>query len=242
MQLGQPIQGTHPAESGLSILDYLLHEQATISDEMGVFLDRTYRMHSQVNQFISRSFYENRLDSDPDNDRQIIEVPSNYQGILNKTAGIHFVGVNHQGNTQASKEEVLVIKQLAQELIGRKYTDKPGNKKQLTIEDMLFVAPYNYQVNLLQEALDIKAKVGSVDKFQGQEAPVVFLSMCSSNSIDSPRGIDFLFDLRRLNVAISRAQTLAIIVGNPELAMTQTNNIKQMKQVNVFSSIVSYAQ
>ena len=103
---------------------------------------------------------------------------------------------------------------------------------------MLFVAPYNFQVNKIREALGPNAKVGSVDKFQGQEAPVVFFSMCASDANDSPRGMDFLFDKNRINVAISRAQSLAVIVGNPLLANSAASNVSQQAKVNVFCQLL----
>ena len=104
---------------------------------------------------------------------------------------------------------------------------------------MLFVAPYNHQVSKLRQVFGNQAKVGSVDKFQGQEAPIVFLSMCASDASESPRGLDFLFDKHRVNVAISRAQSLAIIVGNPKLGNTPVNNIGQLKKVNLFNVLCS---
>ncbi|UHT64407.1 Helicase [Acinetobacter lwoffii] len=107
---------------------------------------------------------------------------------------------------------------------------------------MLFVAPYNFQVTKLKSALGENAKLGSVDKFQGQEAPIVFFSLCASDANDSPRGMDFLFDKNRLNVANSRAQSLAIVVGNPNLMNSNTSNIKQQKLVNVFCQLMAYAQ
>ena len=103
---------------------------------------------------------------------------------------------------------------------------------------MLFVAPYNHQVNKLRSTLGDEAKVGSVDKFQGQEAPIVFLSMCASDANESPRGLGFLFDKHRINVAISRAQSLAIIVANPNLAKTTVNTVEQVKLVNLFGAII----
>ena len=108
--------------------------------------------------------------------------------------------------------------------------------------DILFVAPYNYQVNLLKTALNSDARVGSVDKFQGQEAPIVFLSMCASDATESPRGIEFLFSKNRLNVAISRAQSMVIVVGSPNLAKTPVNNLHQMELVNFFSEIVNFSK
>ncbi|MCW5588091.1 MAG: TM0106 family RecB-like putative nuclease [Legionellales bacterium] len=237
MQLGQPSQGTHPAESGLSILDYLLHETPTISDEMGVFLGTTYRMHSTINQFISRFIYDSKLESHPDNDRRVVKVPVGYQGKLNKEAGILFVPVEHEGNTYASDEEVSEIKSLATDLIGRTFCEASGKTRLIAWDDILFVAPYNYQVNKLKQALGEQARVGSVDKFQGREAPIVFLSMCASDANESPRGIDFLFDKHRINVAISRAQSLAIVVANPQIKSTSASKIEQLKLINLFNAL-----
>ncbi|GAA0305650.1 TM0106 family RecB-like putative nuclease [Psychrosphaera haliotis] len=241
MQLGQPSQGTHPMESGLSILDYLLHEQATIPDNMGVFLDTTYRMHSKVNQFVSDYVYESKLASHISNDKRYITIPDNYVGKLTKKAGLQFVPVEHFSNSQASEEEVDEIQSLVKQLIGR--TFHTGEKDQptrlITLNDILFVSPYNHQVTKLKEALGPNASVGSVDKFQGQEAPIVILSMCASDANESPRGLDFLFNKNRLNVAISRAQCLAIVVGNPELANTSVSKVNQIPLVNLLAGLVN---
>ncbi len=238
MQLGQPSQGSHPEDSGLSILDYLLHSTPTIPDSMGVFLGTTYRMHSTVNQFISEAVYEGKLETDPENDRQLITIPAGYKGILNKEAGIITVPVMHEGNTQASDEEVEQIVSLAHELLGRTFIDKEGKQKTIDWDDILFVAPYNYQVNKLKAALGDKARVGSVDKFQGQEAPVVFLSMCASSANESPRGLNFLFDKNRINVAVSRAQCMAVIVYSPALLESVPGNIEQISMMNMFCQLV----
>ncbi len=237
MQLGQPSQGTHPGNSGLSILDYLLHDTPIIPDNMGVFLDTTYRMHSKVNDYISHAIYEGKLKSDVNNDKQLIEVPDSYRGFLDQSAGVILIPVEHAGNTQASSEEVDEIKKHAHELLGRKYTNKEGMDSVITWDDMLFVAPYNHQVSKLKIALGEQAKVGSVDKFQGQEAPIVFFTLCSSDASESARGIDFLFDKHRINVAISRAQAMAIVVGNPNLFNTPVNSLKQMEKVNVLARL-----
>lgn len=242
MQLGQPAQGTHPGESGLSTLDYLLHHAPTISDDRGVFLETTYRMHSAVNRFISDAIYDSKLHPDPANDKQVVSVPHGYSGALNKQAGIIFIPVEHEGNTQASQEEVDAIVSAANEFLGRQFTDKSGQARPISWEDMLFVAPYNFQVNKLKQALGPAAKVGSVDKFQGQEAPIVFLSMCASDANDSPRGLDFLFDRNRINVAISRAQALAVVVGNPALARANASNVGQQTLVNTFCCLLEYAK
>ncbi len=245
MQLGQPTQGTHPAESGASILDYLLHESPTIDADKGVFLGTSYRMHSAVNSFISEAVYEGKLHSDPDNDHQQVAVPDGYSGALDKAAGVVFVPVEHQGNSQASDEEVAAMVAMASDLFGRTFTSKDQQQRAISWDDMLFVAPYNFQVNKLSMALAVlpggeQARVGSVDKFQGQEAPIVFLSMCASDASESPRGLDFLFDKNRLNVAISRAQALAIVVANPGLANTSANGVQQLAKVNMFSQLLQY--
>ena len=238
MQLGQPSQAAHPLDSGLSVLDYLLHDTPTIADDMGVFLSESYRMHPAVNQFISEYIYEAKLHTDSDNVKQLVRVPASYTGILNKEAGIIFVPVEHQGNTQASDEEVEQIVQLTQELLQRQLTTKDGVTRQVTWQDIMFISPYNHQVSKLQAALGSQSKVASVDKFQGQEAPIVFLSMCSSDASEALRGLDFLFNKNRLNVAISRAKSLAIVVANPRLAITKVNSIEQLKMVNLFSTLI----
>ncbi|HEY9459933.1 MAG TPA: TM0106 family RecB-like putative nuclease, partial [Paralcaligenes sp.] len=238
MQLGQPSQGSHPADSGLSILDYLLHDSPIIPDTMGVFLDTTFRMHSAVNDYVSHAIYRGELKADAANDKQRVCVPAGYCGVLHAEAGVVFVPVDHQGNTQASNEEVDVITALAKDCLGRTFIGKNGTERSITWKDMLFVAPYNHQVNRLQQALGADARVGSVDKFQGQEAPIVFFSLCTSDASESPRGIDFLFDKHRINVAISRAQAMAIVVGNPGLFCTEVGNVAQMSQVNVLARLL----
>lgn len=241
MQLKQPSQAAHPAKSGLSILDYLLGKTPIIPDDMGVFLNTSYRLHSSINRYISRLFYEGKLTAHPDNDKRTIKVPNDYQGPLDKEAGIVFIPVVHEGNTQASNEEIARIVQLANSLLGREFVigDSRGLTRPIDWNDMLFVAPYNHQVSKLKMALGKRAKVGSVDKFQGQEAPIVFLSMCVSDASESPRGLSFLLDKRRINVALSRAQTLAIIVGNPNIGNTAVNSLDQLKLVNLFNAITS---
>jgi uncharacterized protein len=197
-------------------------------------------MHSAVNRFISEAIYEGKLHSHPDNDKQVIKVPASYAGVINKEAGVIFIPVEHEGNTQASDEEVEAIQHAVQDILGREFCDKGGKKRPIGWDDMLFVAPYNFQVNKIREALGPNAKVGSVDKFQGQEAPVVFFSMCASDANDSPRGMDFLFDKNRINVAISRAQSLAIIIGNSRLAESTANSTDQQNKINTFCQLVSF--
>lgn len=235
MQLGQPIQGSHPDDSGQSILEYLLQDQATIPPELGVFLPITYRMHPNVCKVVSNQVYDGKLSS--------ADVAAYYEintsgPLINKKAGVLYFSVEHEGNSQGSSEEVEIVCQLVEELIGSEYwPDADCEKRYIRLEDILFVAPYNYQVGLLKSALGDKAKVGSVDRFQGQEAPIVIMSMCSSDPAESARGIDFLYSTNRMNVALSRAQALAIVVGHPKLPVISVNSIKQMKQVGFVSYI-----
>lgn len=235
MQLGQPLQGSHPDESGLSILDYLLQDHATIPADLGVFLPKTYRMNPAICDFISEHVYESRLHANGSTEKYRL---GDITGAITRSSGILYIPVEHEGNSQGSEEEVAVIKQIVSDL--QKATLWSAENKlpeNVSLNDILFVAPYNYQVNLLRAELGDDAKIGSVDKFQGQEAPVVIISMCASSAAESPRGMEFLFSKNRLNVALSRAQALAIVVGSPDLAHTPANSIEQMKMVNFFSAI-----
>ncbi len=252
MQLGQPIQGAHPGESGLSILEYLLQGKATIPPDMGVFLATTWRLHPEICHFLSDAVYEGRLHAAPHTVNRRVCGPKAGQsgegaGASHQPpvtshwpeAGLIFVPVPHEGNTQASDEEVQAIRAVVGELLGRDITDTTGQRlRPLQLSDILCVAPYNMQVRKLQAALGPEARVGTVDKFQGQEAPVVILSMCASQGDTSPRGIDFLFHKNRLNVALSRAQSLAIVVASPALARTCCQSLAHMEQVNLFCRVM----
>jgi uncharacterized protein len=238
MQLGQPIQGSHPGESGGSILEYLLQGKATIPAEMGIFLDTTWRLHPALCSFISATVYDGRLQAAPQTQQRMVKVPATAQRVT-KDSGLLFVPVDHVGNTQGSEEEIAVVQKLVQELLGREVTDVQGQVcRRLGLEDILFVAPYNLQVRNLSAALGPRARVGSVDKFQGQEAPVVMISMCSSDGESSPRGLEFVLHKQRLNVALSRAQSLAIVVGNPRLATSRCTSLMQMTLLNMFCRLM----
>ncbi len=239
MQLGQPVQGAHPGESGLSILEYLLQGKATIPPDMGVFLATTWRLHPELCHFLSDAVYEGRLHAAPQTAQRRVCLSQTGGRIITREAGLVFVSVPHEGNTQASDEEVQAVREVVGELLGRDITDTSGQRlRPLQLSDILCVAPYNMQVRKLQTALGPDARVGTVDKFQGQEAPVVILSMCASRGDTSPRGIDFLFHKNRLNVALSRAQSLAIVVASPALARTRCQTLTHMEQVNLFCRVM----
>lgn len=235
MQLGQPIQGTHPGEAGKSILEFLLQEESTIASNRGIFLGKSYRMRPEICNFISKSFYDGRLKSDNSTALRKLELQNS--DLPNQ--GIHIIHANHQNCSQKSIEEGRIIKNKYQELLGQEFTDKDGIKRQITIDDMLVVSPYNVQVNYLTSILPKGAKVGTVDKFQGQESPIVMVSFATSSYEDLPRNIEFLYSKNRLNVAISRAQCLAVVVMNPNLMEANPKSIKQMGLLNGFCSLVN---
>ena len=236
-QLGQPTQGVHPSESGLSVLDYRLGDAAAVDPAHGVFLETTYRMHPDVNAVVSRHMYAGKLSTDPSTKNRYL-LPVDGTTLIEKAAGITYLPVEHEGNAQDSDEEVAVIQDAVQSLLGRSITRKNGSIETIGIDDMLFVAPYNAQVAKLKQALDKRARVGSVDKFQGQEAPIVFLSLCASDATTSPRGLGFLFNRNRLNVAVSRAETLFVLVGHPRLAATPVATLADLKRVNFVAALV----
>ncbi len=237
MQLGQPIQGTHPGEAGLSVLEFLLCGRSTIKDERGIFLGQTWRMRPSICKFISKAFYDGRLTAHESTAKRSISL----QGIDLPDEGIVVIPADHKGCSQKSVEEGEIIKVRYQGLLGQSFTGLDGITRPITEDDILVVTPYNIQVNYLRSVLPENARVGTVDKFQGQEAPVVLVSMVTSSAEDLPRNIEFLYSKNRLNVAISRAQCLAIVVLNPQLLEILCNTVEQMKLVNTFCWLYDYA-
>lgn len=248
MQLEQPIQGSHPGDARLSALQYALKDMANSSEDVtmfhpvippayGIFLGESRRMHPSVCRFISESVYEGRLGSHENCANQKIDVSENPK-LITKETGIVFIGVEHEGNVQKSLEEIHRIKEIYTELLGRVYTSADGRTRSLALSDFLFITPYNAQVRALHGALPPGARVGSVDKFQGQEAPVCILSLCSSFGEYGSRGLGFILDQNRMNVAISRAQCLAVVVGDPRIAGTPSSSLSEMKLLNLYCKLV----
>ncbi|MDP9280022.1 MAG: TM0106 family RecB-like putative nuclease [Gemmatimonadota bacterium] len=233
LQLAQVSQGVHPGGTGSSVLEHLLGEAATIPPERGVFLERTWRMHPAVCSFVSEVVYDNRLEPAPGRERQSIE------GV---GAGLRYVGVEHEERSQSAPEEAEAIAAEIERLIGRSFTDADGGVRSLGYRDVLVVAPYNQQVRCLRNVLAADVRVGTVDKFQGQEAPIVFYSTTSSSADEVPRGLGFLFSRNRLNVAISRAQCLAVLVGSPRLLDVRPRSVDQMRLVNALCRFVEMAE
>ncbi len=240
MQLAQPIQGTHPGRTGLSALEFLLHDDATVPPERGIFLDVTRRMHPNVCRFISEAMYDGRLHAHASTAVQQLVLTGAADPVL-KSSGLVFIPVSHQDCRQRSDEEGRRIESLFNNLLAQRWINRDGFERALAVDDILVVSPYNMQVNLLQSLLPIGARVGTVDKLQGQEAAVVIISMTSSSAEDMPRGMEFLFSRNRLNVAVSRARSLAIIMASPLLLEAPCNRVEQMKLVNTLCFARAYA-
>ena len=241
MQLGQPVKGAHPGESGSSALEYVLGQLPTVPPDLGIFLPASRRMHPAVCGFISAAFYEGRLEPAPGNDVQGLILSADCHPAI-KTAGLSFVEVCHEGCAQRSDEEAAVVADIVDSLIRQRWVDRYGVEKPVTIDEILVVTPYNIQVAALEAVLPAGAKIGTVDKFQGQEAPIVILSMTTSSAEEMPRDHKFLFSRNRLNVAISRAQGLAIIVASPRLLEVPCRTIEQVRLVNALCWAEAYAR
>ena len=237
-QLGQPLQGSHPEGTDVSALEHLLDGHKTILPEQGLFLDHTWRLHPEICAFTSELFYEGRLSSRPNLDRQILDGPTPFAG-----AGLWFVPVPHEGNQSSSPEEVERVVELVAGLIagGVHWTDRANDRRPLGVSDILIIAPYNAQVAALKARLP-EVRIGTVDKFQGQEAPVVICSLTTSSLEEAPRGMEFLYSPNRLNVAVSRAQTACILVGSPALFEPECRSPAQMRLANGFCRYLEMAE
>lgn len=232
LQLAQVSQGVHPRGAGASVLEHLLGDAPTIPEDRGIFLERSFRMHPGVSDFISEIVYAGRLHSDGSAERRATSFGT----------GIRFAPVEHEGNRSSSDEEVAEIARRIAAMRGGTFTDADGTTRPLRGADFMVVAPYNAQVARLRVALPPDVRVGTVDKFQGQEAPIVFFSMATSSGEDVPRSLTFLFSRNRLNVAISRAQCLAVLVCSPRLLEARCQSIEEMQLVNALCRLVEYAE
>ncbi len=238
-QLDQPIQGIHPPGADVSALGHLLGAARTVEASRGIFLDRTWRMHPAVCAFTTEQFYEGRLKTRPELAHQRVVGSGPLAG-----SGLRFVAVEHTGNTNASTEEAERVAALLRELLDgdAAWVNRDGERRPLTLDDILVVAPYNAQVATLRSALPNGARAGTVDKFQGQEAPIVIYSMATSTSDEAPRGMEFLYSLNRLNVATSRARCIAAIVASPALLGPDCRTPEQMRLANPFCRFLELAQ
>jgi superfamily I DNA and/or RNA helicase len=188
-------------------------------------------LHPDVCRFISEAVYEGRLHSHPDTASRILVLGTGADRTL-KPSGLSFVPVMHAECRQKSEAEGLRVLKLFTNLLKQHWIDDEGTERPLGVNDVLVVTPYNMQVNLLEAMLPAGARIGTVDKFQGQEAAVVILSMTKSSAEDIPRGMEFLYGRNRLNVAVSRAKSLAIIVASPLLLEAPCSHVEQIALVN----------
>ncbi len=231
-QLAQPSDVAHPPGAGASALGHVLGEHATMPPGAGLLLDQTWRMHPRLCQFTSDTFYDGRLTADPGLERQEILGEGPLRG-----AGLRVVEVPHEGNASASAEEAGRVAVLVHELLGCRWRDRDGAERPVGPADVLVITPYNAQVRAIREALAATGcppgvQVGTVDKFQGRQGVVAIYSMATSSAEDAPRGLEFLYDPRRLNVATSRARALAVVVASPRLVQASCATPRQMSLVN----------
>ena len=241
-QLEQPLQSSHPEGSEVSALYHLLDGEETMPANKGLFLAETYRLHPAIAKFTSEIYYQGKVRALAGLERQAV-VPKGDSVSALTGSGLVYVPVRHTGNQAKSTEEVDEIKGLVDDLIRCCYwQDKDGNVEPLTERHILVIAPYNAQVSALIEALPaLNGRIGTVDRFQGQEAPIVIYSMTSSSPEDAPRGMEFLYNRFRFNVATSRARALCILVGSPELFRPECRTPHQMKMANGFCRYLELA-
>jgi len=237
-QLDQPVQGTHPDGTGVSSLEHVLNGKQTIEPHRGLFLAETWRMHPAICAFDSELFYESKLHARKDCGNQAILSDGPIQG-----SGLRYIPVEHSGNKSASVEEAAVVLQAVMRILNSnsRWMDRNGIEKQITMEDIVIITPYNAQVFEIQQRLP-GAFVGTVDKFQGQEAPIAIYSMATSSHADAPRGMEFLYSSNRFNVAISRAKCLAILIASPAVFEAECKTPKQMRLANAFCRYLELAE
>ena len=240
-QLEQPLKGSHPDGAAISALEHMLGGARTIASERGLFLEQTRRLHPSICEFTSELFYDGRLNSLPGLAEQRIEGPS-FLG----QSGLRLINIEHEGNQNASPEEVAVIEALVGHLLNgntqwfNAKADPPALCP-LTAKDILIIAPYNAQVSDISARLP-HIQVGTVDRFQGREAAVVIYSLTTSSPEDAPRGMEFLYSLNRLNVATSRGRAMCIVVCSPRLLEPQCRTPRQMQLANALCRYAELAK
>lgn len=237
-QLDQPSQGSHPDGTDASSLQHILGEEHTIASDRGLFLEQTWRLHPEICAFNSELFYDDKLHAKGDCAQQKIISDGPISG-----SGLRYLPVAHTGNKSFSIEEADATAKLVNEILASKpsWVDRDGNEHKLTLDDILIITPYNAQVFEIQQRLP-QARVGTVDKFQGQEAPIAIYSMATSSHADAPRGMEFLYSANRFNVAISRAQCAAILIASPGIFEAECKTPRQMQLANGFCRYLEMAE
>jgi uncharacterized protein len=249
-QLDQPTQGAHPGDAGRSALEHILGAEQTIDPRRGLFLEHTWRLHPQITDFTSQLFYRGLLEAQPGLERQRVDAPFDGAGLFAAEqpldgSGLRFLPVEHVGNTSRSDEEADAVAALAKQLVSGTtgWTDSAGERRPLGWDELLIVAPYNAQVRAIRDRLPAEGRqrVGTVDKFQGQEAAVAIYSLTTSSLDEAPHGMEFLYSLNRLNVATSRARCLAVVVASPALLRARCRTPGQLRLANGLCAFVEMA-
>ncbi len=239
-QLRQPGRGIHPDGADVSALQHVIGADDVLPADRGVFLDRSWRMAPALCGVVSELSYEGQLQPAPTTAGNRIDLPARWAA----PGGIGWVPVEHEGNGSASGEEAAVVVELVGDLLGRAWRDPAGDRV-VAQADVLVVTPYNAQVNRIRSALAAaglgQVEVGTVDKFQGREAAVSVFSLAASSGAHVPRRLDFLLDRHRLNVALSRAKTVAYLVGSPALLTSPVHTPEQLRLVNGLCRLVEHA-
>jgi uncharacterized protein len=246
-QLSQVKKGAHPEGADLSSLEYVLGDQSVIDRSRGLFLAETWRLHPEVTRFTSAAFYNGELRSAASAASQDLNAPGPMTG-----TGVRWLPVMHAGNHNSSVEEADAVAAVYERLLSGTWTNDTGEVRPITPEDVLVIAAYNAQVELLAERLHPIANaapirprdpwVATVDKIQGQQGAVAIYSMATSSQDEMPRSIEFLYSLNRLNVATSRGRCLAIVVASPELLKVRVHTPVQMRLANALCRFVEMAE
>jgi uncharacterized protein len=225
-QLTQVVQAIHPGGVDNSALGHYMDDVAILDEYSGYFLDITRRMHPNVNAPVSSLSYQNKLHSHPDTLKNLVS---------GTEPGLIAIAVEHNANSSSSIEEAKKVLEITKEQVGL-----------VGASEVLIVAPYNAQVDLIRELLDAsdleEVAVGTVDKFQGREAMVVIVSLAASSALDAPRGLDFLLDRNRLNVALSRAKANCYLVYSPRLTRSRFRNIEELKSISRINGLLGFSR
>ncbi len=236
-QLDQPMQGSHPDGTDVSALDHILAGEQTILPDKGLFLEETWRLHPDICAYTSELFYDGKLSSRNRLEKQVINASGPISG-----SGLYYLPVEHDGNQNSSPEEAQAVSVLVNGILESKATwvDRDGQEKPATLDDIVIITPYNAQVFEIQQRLP-GARVGTVDKFQGQEAPIAIYSLATSSHADAPRGMEFLYSLNRLNVATSRAKCVSVMVSSPRIFEAECRTPRQIQLANAFCRYLELA-
>jgi uncharacterized protein len=237
-QLDQPTQGSHPEGTDSSALDHILGGERTIPADKGLFLGETWRLHPAICSYTSELFYDGKLRSRAGLENQVIKG----WGPISES-GLYFLPVVHSGNQNCSPEEAKAVGTFVRAILASNATwvDREGKEKPISLQDIVIITPYNAQVFEIQQCLP-GARVGTVDKFQGQEAPISIYSTATSSYADAPRGMEFLYSLNRLNVATSRAMCVSVMVGSPQIFEADCRTPRQIQLANAFCSYLETAK